>query len=441
MKQPTTPHRALLRTTQIAIASAAFALLAACGGGGGSSGSNTPPSGVNMQVVSFGTSLSDAGTYHPILLGFGGGRFTTNPGEVWTMKVSEYFGSQMTPAFEGGFGTPLTASGGLNYAQGGAQVSVGGTINSASATQMPIVWQIQQYLSQHGNFNANQIVLVDGGANEVLNLVTNATSVGTFLNGLMGNATFQVAFATYQAAPTSANQAALVQAVAGYIIANPSSDPLVGNIAAAAQTLATQIQNQILAKGATHVVVMDVPDVGQTPAGLKVAQAVVAANPSVSVAQVSSIITLVAAAYNGMLQQQLAPQIGANQVLWIDSLTWMDGILQNPSASGFSVTNTNTACNLPQMAANATAYAQSNPATVLGLPSGTPQATIDAYAAVYGAQFASSLFCSQQTLNAPNAPTTYMFADLVHPTTALHAQFAQLVETRLAAIGVGKAPQ
>src|SRR5579875_3554105 len=89
-----TRHR-LLRSAHVAIAGAALALLAACGGGddnNGGSASNAPPSGVKMQVVSFGDSLSDVGTYSQIKLGFGGGRFTTNPGQVWTQNVAQYYG-------------------------------------------------------------------------------------------------------------------------------------------------------------------------------------------------------------------------------------------------------------------------------------------------------------------------------------------------------------
>lgn len=90
----------LARFAQLAIAGAAFAMLAACGGGGGGGSSNTssantstPTGGVNLQVVSFGDSLSDVGTYAPVITAsFGGGRFTTNPGEVWTQKVAEYYG-------------------------------------------------------------------------------------------------------------------------------------------------------------------------------------------------------------------------------------------------------------------------------------------------------------------------------------------------------------
>jgi phospholipase/lecithinase/hemolysin len=52
--------------------------------------------------------------------------------------------------------------------------------------------------------------------------------------------------------------------------------------------------------------------------------------------------------------------------------------------------------------------------------------------------FGSSLFCSPQNYTVPNADQTYMFADLVHPTTHLHALFAKFVEQQIAASGVGK---
>ena len=95
-----------LRLAQSSIASAAFALLAACGGGGGSStpASSTPPSGVALQAVSFGDSLSDVGTYAWYAkANFGGGEFTTNPGPVWVEDVAAYYGSSLTPAYSGGF--------------------------------------------------------------------------------------------------------------------------------------------------------------------------------------------------------------------------------------------------------------------------------------------------------------------------------------------------
>ena len=170
---PARTRQRMLRTAQVAIAGAALALLAACGGGddnNSNSASNPPPSGVKMQVVSFGDSLSDAGTYSQIKLGFGGGRFTTNPGQVWTQNVAQYYGDTLQPANQGGFGIPLQATGGLGYAQGGSRVTQQPGIGHADAsvpnadyaqaTTTPIADQVKQYVSQHGSFNAGQIVLL-----------------------------------------------------------------------------------------------------------------------------------------------------------------------------------------------------------------------------------------------------------------------------------------
>ena len=88
MKQASN-NTGIVRYARIAVACAAFATLVACGGGSDNNNNNnasaTPAGGVKLQVVSFGDSLSDVGTYSPVITSsFGGGRFTTNPGEVWT---------------------------------------------------------------------------------------------------------------------------------------------------------------------------------------------------------------------------------------------------------------------------------------------------------------------------------------------------------------------
>ncbi|WP_414220088.1 hypothetical protein [Cupriavidus necator] len=56
----------------------AVTLFAACGGSDNDSKpAENPP--LKFQVVSFGDSLSDVGTYAPVAQLVGGGRFTTNP--------------------------------------------------------------------------------------------------------------------------------------------------------------------------------------------------------------------------------------------------------------------------------------------------------------------------------------------------------------------------
>jgi phospholipase/lecithinase/hemolysin len=362
----------MLRTAQVAIAGAALALLAACGGGddnNSSSASNTPPSGVNMQIVSFGDSLSDAGTYSQIKLGFGGGRFTTNPGQVWTQNVAQYYGDTLQPANQGGFGIPLQATGGLGYAQGGSRVTqqpgIGhadasvANADFAQATTTPIADQVKQYVSQHGSFNGNQIVLVNGGANDIF----------------------------YQVAALQAGAITPTQ--------------LQQNIGAAAQQLAGLVQ-QIVAAGATHVFVSNVPDIGGTPLALQ--------------GGTQTTLTQLSMLFNGTLAATLqALKVDTTKYVLLDTFTWQDGILANYKANGFSVSNTDTACNLKAMVQAATQYGVAN-ATAFG----------------------SSLFCSPQTYTVANADQTYMFADTVHPTTRLHALFAQFVEQQIAKSGVGK---
>ncbi len=461
MKHQGPRHRTLLRATQIAVASAAFALLAACGGssgGGNNNASTPPPSGVNLQVVAFGTSLTDAGTYsEQILPGFGGGRFTTNPGEVWAQHVSEYFGNTLSPAFEGGFGLPLTATGGLDYAQGGALVTGGGVANTsaviAAASEQPVDWQVQQYLAQHGSFNAGQLVLVEGGANEILNLLDVPTGGGQTNLALFGAAlaanNFTTAVATQGTAAvtalmgkgfTQAQATALVPAYValGLVQGNQAAFTSITPVLTAAATLGAIVHSEIV-PGNPKIAVATVPDIGKTPAALK-ADAAIGATPG-SASSADQALSLISAMYNLTLITATAADVQAKKVVLVDTFSWLDQSVQNAASLGFTVTNTDTACNLTAMATSATNYALANPQATLGLnPATTPQATINAYAQAYGQSFGSSLFCSPQTLTTANAPTTYMFADLVHPTTALHQQFATFAETQLAAAGIGKAP-
>ena len=417
MKQTASRKRNFVRVTQIAIASAAFALLAACGGGSdnnNNSSSSTPAGGVKLQVVSFGDSLSDVGTYAPVIQSsFGGGRFTTNPGEVWTQKVAEYYGGTLTAAYVGGFGQPLVATGGLGYAQGGSDVvnaqGEGWAPNNAAATTVPVVTQVANYLGAHTSFNANQLVLVNGGANDIFQFAGTTANLTALATALQTQYPLLV-----QAGKLPNTQAGQVQFIAGYLqqLANPQ-------IATAATQLAAQIQT-IVNSGATHVVVSTVPDIGNTPQGVQAN----AASPGAA-----ALLSGITAAYNGMLVQTMTSLglLGTGKVIVADAFTWIDQQLPNYQALGFTVSNTGTACNLTSMVTNATAYATANPSATNGL---TP--------AQYGAQFGSSLFCSPQTYTVAGADQTYMFADLVHPSTHLHALFAQYVQQQIAATGLGK---
>ncbi|WP_206957231.1 SGNH/GDSL hydrolase family protein [Trinickia acidisoli] len=321
-------------------------LLAACGGhGSGASGasSGTPAGGVNLQVVSFGDSLSDVGTYAPIASVVGGGRFTTNPGQVWTQDVAQYYGNTLTAAYTIDATQKLSPQGGLGYAEGGATVATPANLNNFLTSvigdvEMPVNQQVSSYLSAHGSFNSSQLVLVWAGANDVLR--------------------------------------------AGALPAGAST------VQTAATALA-QIVGQIVDNGATHVVLVNVPNVGLSPKGLA------AADGGATFTQESQL-------FNDDLNAALQTAGLQSKVIEIDSYTWLNQMIANYQANGFLVSNTGQACD----------------------PSKTPDDT--------------SLLCSPSTYVTANADQTYMFADDLHPTTRLHTLFAQYVEQQIAASGLGR---
>lgn len=329
-----------------ALLAVVIALLTACGGhGGGSSngsGAAPPAGGIHLQVVSFGDSLSDVGTYAPIAGVLGGGRFTTNPGQVWTQDVAQYYGDTLSAAFTIDITHKLSAQSGLGYAEGGATVATPANlydflVDVIGNIEMPVNQQVSSYLAAHGNFSSNQLVLLWVGSNDVLRA---------------------------------------------------------GALPAAAQTVQTaattlvQVVGQIVQNGATHVVVINVPNVGLSPKGI--------ASPDggANLTQLSQI-------FNDSLNAALQANGLQGKVIQIDSYTWVNQIIANFQANGFAVSNTSVACD----------------------PAKTPHAT--------------ALLCSPSTYVTANADQTYMFADDLHPTTRLHALFAQFVEQQIARSGLG----
>ena len=326
----------------VAISAVFIALLAACSGGGGSNAAGNPAGGIRLQTVSFGDSLSDVGTFAPIASAVGGGRFTTNPGQVWTQDVAQYYGDTLSAAFTIGINHQLGAQGGFGYAEGGSTVATPANLNDfltdvIGNVEMPVNQQVSSYLAAHGSFNSSQLVLVWAGANDVLRA-----------GSLPG------------AAPT---------------------------VQTAANTLA-QIVGQIVQSGATHVVVVNVPNIGLSPKGLT------SADGGANLTQLSQL-------FNDNLNAALQSNGLQGKVIQIDSYRWVNRIVANFQANGFTVSNTGQACD----------------------PAKTPHDT--------------ALLCSPATYTAPNADQAYMFADDLHPTTHMHAIFAQFVEQQVASSGLG----
>jgi phospholipase/lecithinase/hemolysin len=176
----------------LAVSLGSALLVAACGGGG--TGDQSPKIKFT-SVVSFGDSLSDAGTYNVgAVKALGGGIFSVNgiSGGVGTNPVPSYtwaqlvaaaaVGSPSCPARVGGFGqapsnaSAMGASKCRNYAQGGARITdprgvgnpVGAGFTQGALTQ-PVVTQIANFSSDNGsaNFSGGELVTVLAGANDL----------------------------------------------------------------------------------------------------------------------------------------------------------------------------------------------------------------------------------------------------------------------------------
>lgn len=338
-------------------------ILVGCGGGG----SDVPAKTQFASQVSFGDSLSDVGSYQvgPIAF-YGGGQFTINAVSSvkaftptnWTEMTSVKLGiagGLPCAAVTGGFGAASSVHAGCyGYAEGGARVTsasgVGNTGTIAGPMTLPVVTQISTHLAAVGNkFSGNEIVYVMAGANDVF------TQAGMVSAGLI--------------APGSAVQA--IQTVA--------------------TELAAQINTNILGKGATHVVVINVPDIASTPQVTSIASAVVQA-------QTAGLMDTLVTTFNATLKAGV-PDSAA--VLNVDAYTASKDEVVNPSK--YLLTNVaTTACNLNW------------PLNILA-SSAVPNS-------------GSSLVCNAGNLNTGVLPTDhYLFADLVHPTPYGQLLFATYV--------------
>jgi outer membrane lipase/esterase len=106
----------------------------------------------------FGDSLSDAGTFKPIVPP-GAGLYTTNPGPMWTQFLASRYGLTSTPANQGG----------NDYAEGGARIALNPGVPSSfppTANATPVLTQIAHYLAT-GPADPNALYSVWAGGNDL----------------------------------------------------------------------------------------------------------------------------------------------------------------------------------------------------------------------------------------------------------------------------------
>lgn len=204
-----------MRTKKRVLPALVFSLFAAFG-------SAEAQSAQFSNVYVFGDSLSDAGYYRGYLRAVGlpqatvdaMGRFSTNPGPVWSELVATYYG--ITPR-------PSNVSGGTIYAQGGARVALTPGTTPTGFAERPVSTQVTEFLAATGGAaDPRALYAVWAGANDV--------------------------FAQFNAI------------LAGQI----TQAQLTTNVQAAAGAEIQQIA-RLRAAGARYIMVFGLPDMGTTP--------------------------------------------------------------------------------------------------------------------------------------------------------------------------------
>jgi outer membrane lipase/esterase len=381
-----------MKNIKLALTGIAFAtFLTACGGGGDSSGGSFDTKIRFSQVVTFGDSISDVGTYQVgSVAALGGGKFTVNgvADNIWSQTLAASLGAGTQCAAQTGLlpnngltGAAVVNNAGCNnYAQGSSRVTAVGSGPNGVALQKAlnqvnngyiadsIQNQMNRHLTKVSAFGATDLVTVNGGGNDFF---TQLGAVGAAATG----------GAAAQGAATLAGWSpATIAAVGagGADAANAAAGAAVTAMGQAGAELAVYVKTLIVAKGAKYVVVRNLGDLNGTPFG------------STFSAATKQLSTAMTTTFNNSLKQGLD---GVAGVIYFDDYARGQAITANPSAFGYS--------------------------NVTGAACGP-----DAFSAP-GDKIGNSIICNAKTL-VPGDTSKYAFADGVHPTPFAAQQAASV---------------
>ncbi|HAL40081.1 MAG TPA: hypothetical protein DCP03_19035, partial [Polaromonas sp.] len=306
------------RWNWVALAAGCAVVLAGCGGA--SDGADTAPKTSVSSVKVFGDSLTDSGTF--------GYKFTiqssdpANPFLIFPERVAASFGFNSLCSFFKFNGTTfIPNSTCTNYAVGGGRVN---NLTNTAAPSNAVPFSIPyQMAAGSASLAANDLVIIDGGSNDLADIT------GAFL----GVTTSPAGLATYQAALSTLLPAATVTAIIG----TPSSTSLAtagGAYAQAlAQSLVAAINTNVLSKGVKKVVVVNSSDFTQTPRFQAVLAGVAAAGGTAQRDAVQGAVRAWIQAFNAGLAQGLT----GTGVQVFDFYTEGNRIFADPAQ--YSITN------------------------------------------------------------------------------------------------------
>ncbi len=381
-----------------AVAASCAVVLAGCGGA--SDGSNTTPKSVVSSVKVFGDSIMDSGTFTY--------KFTiqsadpANPFLIFPEIVAANFGVPKLCSFFNWNGTtfvPKTSC--SSFAVGGGRIN---NLTNGSAPGNDNPFSITYQMAQGSAFLApTDLVIVDGGGNDLADLT------GAYLG-----ATTPAGIATYM----SLLGTLLPPATVAAIIGTPTPTSLATAAGAYAQqigaTMAASVKANVVSKGVSKVVVVNVTDITTTPRFQLVLASVAA---SAGTAQRDAVQSAVRA-WTQALNKKLADDLAGTNVQIFDLYT--EGARITATPAQFALTNITTpAC--PKVAG--------------GLDSTTGQASLSLTPTVMACNSASMSATIPVGETSANWWKSYAFSDNFHPTPALHQLIAQSINLQLAKAG------
>jgi outer membrane lipase/esterase len=292
--------------------------LAGCGGN-----DSLPAKASISKVYVMGDSLADVGT-------FGGVKFTVQdpltPSNslIWTQIIANQFGVNGADqcnfyAFTGATFAANTTTGCTNYAIGGGRVRVkdaeGGNLNPLTVgTQMAT-----RALS--GDYTSGDLVLLVGGGNDAADLTTAFLLAAADPTNDGGKVTAFQTFLQQQLTPLVMGQL-LTQDPTG-------SSAGVAYMTALANTFYEDVTTKVLAKKATHVAILNMPDITITP----LLQATLSTMSSAQSAQVQALVRAWITTFNAQLKSRVGTD---SRIALVDFYTDFQDEVNKPLDYGLS---------------------------------------------------------------------------------------------------------
>ena len=383
--------------TRIATASVALLgglLVAGCGGGGASA--DTTPAVKISSVKVFGDSIQDSGTF--------GYKFTVQSADnlIYAERIAANYGQTLCNFYvfaNGTFAANTAKTGCTNFSIGGGRITYTGA-GASAVNPLNIGVQMATYASL-ASYTASDLVIVDGGGNDAADLV------GAYLTIPKDSAKAYSALLGTLLSPTQ-----IATALGGG--ATTTAQIGATYMTALADKFAAAIKASVLDKGATHVVVMNMPDVTLTPRFQMVLDGIAAASGggtagAAARAQSQALFQGWMTAFNAQLASKFS---GNDSVIVIDFFKAFQDQVATPAQ--FGLTNVKTpACPVKGVGSDGLPTYDFPTCTATAL-SAAPQA-----GATGGADWWKS----------------YAFSDSFHPTPYGHQLTQQLIAKALATKG------